>query len=253
MKFLLPFLLAHTLLRAAPLTPARIGAGGYSLGSFVLALAGSVEPRLRACVLVGGGNLSGAGDHWDRSSKAMCQALPWRSLDFLGDRGAMIYALHAARGPTLIWNGRADTVVDMPTTLEPFFENLRARAVALRGTAADVFEFGFTPATSHRPYWLMQPAVLWLEHQLDFPHWNESSIRAQPTTHILTWSQQTGVPLDKLYATEEREGGTLAPGTGVPGFARETLSVFSPAEWEKNKSTLTFAAWSERARAAGAK
>ena len=39
----------------------RIGAGGYSLGSFVLGLAGDVEPRLRACVLVGGGNLDGLG------------------------------------------------------------------------------------------------------------------------------------------------------------------------------------------------
>ena len=244
---------AVSLLAARPeVDAARIGAGGYSMGSFVLALAGAVEPRLRACVLVGGGNLDGPGEHWDRS-KAMCQGGPYRSLAFLGDRPAALYALHAARGPLLIWNGRADTVVNMPATQDAFFDDLRSRTVALRGTADGVFDFGFTPATSHRPYWLMQPAVLWLERQLDFPQWTEASIRAQPTTHILTWAQQTGVAMDKLYATEEREGGTLAPATDVPGFARETLSVFSPDEWEENKSTLTFAAWSERARAAGAK
>ncbi len=73
-----------------------------------------------------------------------------------------------------------------------------------------------------------------------------------PTTPILTWARPTGVAMDKLSATEEREGGTLAPGQAVPGFARESLSVFSPAEWEKNKSTLTFAVWTERARLAAA-
>ncbi|MBM3854878.1 MAG: hypothetical protein FJ399_17290, partial [Verrucomicrobia bacterium] len=78
----------------------RIGAGGYSLGSFVLALAGAIEPRLRACVLVGGGNLDETGGYWDRS-KPMCQGQPYQSLGFLGDRPATIYALHAARGPTL--------------------------------------------------------------------------------------------------------------------------------------------------------
>jgi dienelactone hydrolase len=82
----------------------RIAAGGYSMGSFVLALAGAVEPRLHACVLVGGGNLDGREGYWD-NSKPMCQGLPYRSLSFLGDRPAVIYALHASRGPTLIFNG----------------------------------------------------------------------------------------------------------------------------------------------------
>ena len=142
---------------------ARIGAGGYSLGSFVLALSGAVEPRLRACVMVGGGNLDGPGGYWDKSSKTMCQGLPYQSLSFLGDRPAVIYALHAARGPALAWNGRADSVVSMQKTQEPFFEDLRARVTALHGSADGVLEFGFTDGGSHRPYWLTRPAALWLE------------------------------------------------------------------------------------------
>ena len=150
----------------------RIGAGGYSMGSFVLAIAGAMEPRLRAIDLSGGGNLQGAGDYWDRSSKTMCQAQPWHSLSFLGEeRGAMIYALNAARGATLVWNGRVDTVVDMPHTQEPFFEDLRARAVKIRGTAENAFEFGFTDGGSHRPYFVTKPVALWLEQHLDFPNW----------------------------------------------------------------------------------
>ncbi|MBL9199744.1 MAG: acetylxylan esterase [Opitutaceae bacterium] len=242
---------AVSVLAARPeVDPARIGAGGYSMGSFVLALAGAVEPRLRACVLVGGGNLSGDGDHWSRS-KPMCQALPWRSLSFLGeDRGGMIYALHAARGPTLVWNGRADTVVEIPRTQEPFFTALRERVVALRGTAAGVFEFGFTDRTSHRPYWLEKPAALWLERTLDFPNWTTASLGALDGLHIGPWAARTGHPMDKLYATGEREGGTRAVTDDVPAITRERLSVFSPAEWEREKSRLVLDSWAAAARVA---
>jgi dienelactone hydrolase len=225
----------------------RIAAGGYSMGSFVLGLAGAVEPRLRACVLVGGGNLSGAGDHWDRS-KPMCQALPWRSLDFLGDRGGTIYALHAARGPTLVWNGRVDTVVEIPKTQEPFFQALRERAAKVRGTADGLFEFGFTDGGSHRPYFVTKPVAQWLEQQIDFPHWTEASIHALPETHLSAWAARTGFAVDKLYATEEREGGTRAVVGDVPGIEREQLSVFTPEEWARVKRELSFETWAERAR-----
>ncbi len=242
---------AVSLLAARPeLDPARIGAGGYSMGSFVLALAGAMEPRLRVCVLVGGGNLNGAGDHWDASSKVMCQAWPWRSLDFLGDRGGMIYALHAARGPTLVWNGRADEVVGMPQTQEPFFEEVRVRATKLRGTAEGMFEFGFTDGGSHRPYFVTKPAAIWLERQLDFPNWTEATIRTMPETHIAEWVARTGHAADKLYATEAREGGTRAVATDVPAIAREQLSVFTPAEWAREKARLSFDTWASAARAA---
>jgi dienelactone hydrolase len=228
----------------------RIGAGGYSMGSFVLALAGAIDPRLRACVMVGGGNLDGAEGYWDRS-KAMCQGLPYRSLQFLGDRPAVIYALQAARGPALVWNGRADSVVNMPATQDSFFEDLRARVVKVHGRADDVFEFGFTEAGSHRPYFLTRPVALWLEKQLDFANWTEDSIRALPETHISEWVQRTGVRVDKLYASEEREGGTLAIGDSVPGYRWEDLCVFTPVEWEQVKRTLVFDTWIEAAGAAG--
>src|SRR6185437_12303204 len=52
--------------------PKRIGLVGYSLGSFLVALAGAADVRPKACVLVGGGNLDGPGGYWDSSSKRMC-------------------------------------------------------------------------------------------------------------------------------------------------------------------------------------
>lgn len=243
---------AVSYLRSRPeIDPARIGAGGYSLGSFVMSIAGAVEPRLHVAVMVGGGNLDGPGGYWDRSGKRMCQGLPYQSLDFLGDRPAVLYALQAARGPALAWNGRADTVVNMTHTLEPFWDDLRARAARLHGAMSNVVEYGFTPGGSHRPYWLTRGPVLWLERQLDFPNWTEASIRAMPETHISEWAKRTGYPMDKLYATEAREGGTLAVGAGVSGIARDQLSVYTPAQWREHKDELVFSVWAARARAAG--
>ena len=227
----------------------RIGAGGYSLGSFVLALTGAVETRLRACVLTGGGNLDGPDEYWDRS-KPMCQGLPYRSLNFLGDRPAAIYALHAARGPTLIWNGLADTVVNMDRTPPPFFDDLRARTVKLRGKADGVFETGFTPAASHRPFFVTKPAALWLAKQLHFPNWSAADIEAMGETHISEWAAASGVFMDKGYVSEDREGGTRALGTGVPGFTRESLSVFSDDEWQAQKHRLIIEDWESAACAA---
>jgi dienelactone hydrolase len=227
----------------------RIAAGGYSLGSFVLALTGAVEPRLRACVLVGGGNLDEPDGYWD-NSKPMCQGLPYRSLNFLGDRPAAIYALHAARGPTLIFNGTADTVVAIPRHGEPFFAALRERTTRLRGSSEGVFDIGMVEGASHRPFFVTRPVALWLERQLDFPRWTEADIRELPETRIGDWAEKHAVVMDKLYATEEREGGTRALLDDVPGFQREDLSVFTAADWETCKEQFVLESWLAKARAA---
>lgn len=233
--------------------PRRIAAGGYSMGSFVLALAGAVEPRLHACVLVGGGNLDGPGGYWDASNKRMCQALPYQSLGFLGDRPAVIYALHASRGPTLIFNGPGDTVVSIPKYGEPFFADLRRRVVQLHGSPAGVFEADFAaPEAGHRPYFVTRPVICWLEKQIDFPNWTEQAIAALPEAKISAWAQNAGVPLDKLYATEEREGGTLALGEDVPGYAPAVLDVLPHQEWETRKKDFILETWLAALKTTGA-
>jgi dienelactone hydrolase len=228
--------------------PQRIGAGGYSLGSFVLTLAGAIEPRLRVCVPVGGGNLDGPGEYWDKS-KPMCQALPYQSLSFLGDRAAAIYALHAARGPTLVFNGREDTVVNIPNTQEPFFEDLRSRVTKLRGSANGVFEFEIVDGSSHRPFFITRPVALWLEKQLDFPNWTAEQIKALPETRISYWAAKHSIPMDRLYATEQREGGTPALLDDVPGYQRDDLAVFTAEEWQQQRDSLILESWLAKARA----
>ena len=229
--------------------PKRIGAMGYSLGSFLVSLAGAIDIRLHACVMVGGGNLGGPGEYWDRT-KPMCQSIPYRSLLFLGDRATIVYALHASRGPTLVFNGLEDTVVAIPTHREPFFRALRDRTVRLRGTDQGVFEAEFVPGVSHRPFFVTKPVALWLEKQLDFPNWDGPSIQKMAETHISEWAKAQAVEMDERYATEQREGGTQALGTGVPGLSREQLSVLNFQEWQREKERFLYESWVAAARRA---
>lgn len=222
--------------------PKRIAAVGYSLGSFVVNLTCAVDARLHACVAAGGGDLDGPMEYWD-NSKPMCTALPYQSLLFLGDRGAVLYALRSLIGPMLVFNGTADTIVDTPDHEEPWFQSLRSRVVQLRGTQKDVFQTGWNPGTSHRPYFVTRPVALWLERQLDFPNWTEASIEAMPTTHISEWARSNGLEIDRLYAVEPREGGVRALGAGVPALTRKELSVFTPEEWEQRKQNLIYENW----------
>jgi dienelactone hydrolase len=241
---------AVSYLRQRPeVDPQRIAAMGYSMGSFVLSVAGAADERLNCCVLVGGGNLDGPGEYWDKS-KPMCQGLPYQSLAFLGDRPAAIYALHATRGPTLIFNGLADTVVNIPAHGEPFFHDLRRRTAVLVGKEDNVFDYRLVDGVSHRPFFVTRDVALWLDQKLDFPNWTRADIEALPTTHISQWAAANRVAMDRSYIAEDREGGTPALGQGVPGLSREQLSVFTPEEWTARKGELIYESWVERARAA---
>ena len=180
----------------------------------------------------------------------MCQAIPYKSLMFLGDRGAVLYSLHAARGGTFIFNGLLDRVVT-GEELGPqgFFEDLRKRTIALHGSDKNVFEFGFEPDTGHRPYFVTRPVALWLERQLDFPHWTEADISKMPETHIGEWARQEGVYIEPAYATEVREAGIRALGTGIPGIAREQLHAVPLDQWQRDKDRFVYETWIARARA----
>jgi len=227
--------------------PSRLAAMGYSMGSFVLGLACAVETRLNACVLAAGGNLDGQGGYWDSSTKRMCQAIPYQSMNFLGDRGAVLYDLHARRGATLILNGTADDVVAVPRMGAVFFENLRRRTIQLHGSAGNVFDFEWVEGGGHRPYFLTRAAALWLEKRLEFPRWNAAKITAMPETRILPWAQANSVAMDPQYATELREGGTRALGEGVPPVARELLHALPDEVWTRDRGLYVYESWVEHA------
>ena len=226
----------------------RISAMGYSLGSFVVGMTGAVDERIHCCVLAGGGNFDGPGEYWDRS-KPMCQGAPYRSLQALGDRGAVLYALHASRGPSLIYNGLEDNVVNIPNHGRPFFQDLRERTIELMGGEANVFDVGFLKGASHRPHFVTRPVVLWLESHQGFPNWSDQDIREMPETRIGSWAEKYSVETDPGYATEIREFGTTALRDDIPGVDRSLLNVFPDTEWEAQKHTLVHEKWRERVRA----
>lgn len=228
--------------------PARLAAMGYSMGSFVLGLACAAETRLNACVLAGGGNLDGDGGYWDSSTKVMCQALPYQAMKFLGDRGAALYALHARRGGTLVINGTADDVVSIPRMGAGFFDDLRRRTIARLGSANQVFDIDWIQGGGHRPYFVTRPAALWLEKRLRFPDWTAAEIARMPETHIADWAAKTGAAIDRQYATELREGGTMALGAGIPAVPHDALNALPPEQWQRDKDLYIYETWLKNAR-----
>lgn len=228
--------------------PKRIAVLGYSMGSFISSLACAVDTQIHACVLVSGGDLDGPDGYWDRSRK-MCQAGPYQALKFLGDRGAVIFALHAKRGPTLIWNGSADDVVDIPHHGEDFFADLKKRTVAEAGSGKNVFEYGFTANGGHRPYYLSKPVALWLEDKLKFPNWTDKQLKAMPEIRISDWAAKNNIQ-SKSFANQHNEGGLMALDSSIPAVSRDDLHALPEAVWDSQRDNFVYETWVSRAKTA---
>ena len=239
--------------RRPDVDPARIAVVAYSMGTFHSAIAAALDTRIHALILSGGGNLSGDGDYWDVSPKVMCQSGPWKALRFLPDRGAAIYALNQQRGPTFVINGTADPLIVNPHTFQPFFDDLRNRTAAIRGTRTGLFENYWIEGAGHRPNFVTRPAALWLEDQLHFPNWTPASINALPEVHISEWAAKTGAHIGAGFATELGEGGVRALDVSVPAIPRDQLQALPDSEWQQHKSDYLYETWVEHAKAASAK
>jgi dienelactone hydrolase len=228
----------------------RIGVAAYSMGSFHAAMAGAIDPRIHALVLSGGGNLDGPDDYWAKSPKVMCQSGPWKALNFLQDKGAVIYALNQRRGPTLIMNGTMDQVVVSVHADETFFAALRDRTARLSETRAGLFETYWFPGAGHRPNFVTRPAALWLYRQLNFPNWTEAMIASFGEAHVSEWSANTGAHVGLNFQNELSEGGVRALTTDIPKVSRDELQAVPLAEWQRDKDDFTWESWVKRARTA---
>lgn len=233
--------------------PARIAVAGYSMGSFITGITGAIDTRIHATLLSGGGDYDGPGGYFD-TNPLPCQTSPYKSLLPLGDRGGVLFALNAERGPTLVMNGSGDTVMDMAHHPPAWFDEVRSRALDLVGptspAAKNIFTNVLYPGISHRTSWVDRKGVVWLDQQLHFPFTTPERIATEPTTHIGDWVKANNVFLAKDYSVEEREAGLDALGTGLPGIPREDLMVLPDAEWQSMKGRLTYAAWAEKTKAA---
>lgn len=229
--------------------PQQIAVVGYSMGSFISGIAGAIDTRIHAIILSGGGDYDGPGGYFD-SNPLPCQSPPYRSLSVLGDRGAVLYALNAARGPMLVMNGDADTVMDMAHHGPDWFASIRDRAIALRGTDRNMFTTIRYPGISHRTSWVNRDGVSWLAHQIHFANWTDADISSEPTTHISTWARDNDVDITSNYIREDREGGLDALGSNFPAIRRDDLMVLPSKDWEALKDRLTYRSWAQKTMAA---
>jgi len=239
------------LIQQPDVDPRRIAVLGYSMGSFVAGIAGSIDPRIHAMVLSGAGVFDGPGGYYD-TGRLPCQSPPYRALQVIGDRGPILYALNAERGPMLVMNGLADTVMDIPHHPPSWFEEVRARAIAIRGTDKNMFTTVFYPGVSHRPSWVNRDGAEWLEKNIHFAMWTEQEIESMPVIKVAKWTEETGVPIGKNESRDDREGGIEALAAGLPGIQRQDLMVLPDADWESLKEQLTYEAWAAKASAAEA-
>ncbi len=232
--------------------PARIAVAGYSMGGFIVGLTGAIDPRIHAVLVSGGGVYDGPGGYFD-SNPLPCQMPPYKALLPLGDRGAILYALNAERGPMLVMNGSDDSVMDIEHHPPEWFADVRTRALALVGQNSPAAKNMFTtivyPGISHRPSWVDRQGVAWLNQQLHFALWDSATIASEPTTHIGDWMKKNNVYLAQGYMREDREAGLNALGTEFPGITRDDLMVLPEANWLQEKDRLTYEAWAEKTKA----
>lgn len=221
--------------------PARIAVLGYSMGSFQGTLAAGLDPRIRFLVTSGGGNIDGIGGQWDSSNKPMCQGGPYQALSFLPDKAAVLYALHARVGPTLVLNGRSDGTVSKPHTMESFFDDLNARVQALGGKGTARIDYKFYDGVGHRPSWINRDAAEWLNARLHFAKWQGVELGTLGETHVAEWAKKTGAPINSPYDREPSEGGIRAVGKDFPSPTFAQLQVVPDAEWQANRELYTWA------------
>jgi dienelactone hydrolase len=170
--------------------PHRISIIGYGSGSLPGLLASAVDPRIYAMVLAGGGDFDGPGGYWE-SADPLMQAQDYAALRRLGgpyaDRTAMLYALHARSGPTLVINGSKDTVNNLADRGRAFFTNLWQQVGLINGQPTQAQDVIFLYGDGHGPGFLSKASLLWLNHQLRLTHWTDTEIQALPLVPANEW------------------------------------------------------------------
>ena len=243
----------------------RIAVVGYSMGAFVSGIAGALSdgvttPRIHAVLLSGGGTFddeADGGKSYDMGTLP-CQAAPWQALKVLGpgfhERGAILYALNAQRGPMLVENGSMDAVMDIPHRSPAWFAAMHDQTAKLLQSigapTTQVFTTHVDPGKSHRPAWVKRTGVAWLNDQVHFTNWTASDIAAMPTTHIADWIAKNNIPwaITNGYLHEDREGGLNALGADIPGIPRDQLTVLPDADWQRLEPELIYETWVEKVK-----
>ena len=71
----------------------------------------------------------------------------------------------------------------------------------------------------------------------------------QPETHISKWAWRNHVTIDPAYATELREGGTAALGSGIPAVPHDAMNSLPRERWERDKNLYVYETWVKNAKA----
>ena len=70
-----------------------------------------------------------------------------------------------------------------------------------------------------------------------------------PDTLVGEWARREQVYIEPAYATEVREAGARALGSGIPGVAREQLHAVPLDQWQRHKDEFVYESWIAKAKA----
>jgi hypothetical protein len=183
----------------------------------------------------------------------MCESIAWQSLSILRDRPAVLFALNAKRGPTLIYNGTADDTEDIPHHGPDFFADVHKRAAAqLEGdkSSKNLFDYQFTAGGKHAPYFLSKPVAMWLEDKLKFPDWTKKQIQQMPETRVGDWANTNHLEKAQDKNFQENVAPLMALGNNIPAVPRAELQSVPEAVWDSQRDTYVYGTFIERAKAA---
>ena len=154
----------------------------------------------------------------------------------------------AQRWSITAWPTRSSRSRARASRSSPICGNVPER---LRGSAANLFRSWIRARQrATAPYFVTRPVALWLDQPARPAGLVARRHRDDARDTHRHLGAGRGVAIDRLYATEEREGGTPALGSNIPAIDREpALFVFTPEEWDRRKDRLIYESWVEAAKA----
>jgi len=205
----------------------RMGVVGISMGGTTGGFLAILDQRVRAAVISG----------WNMTVQGViegkdCSRMPYEAAARIMDFNEM-HALLAPHASTLFINGTHDSIIDVTEGGAGVVRRTRACLAGARKILEDAgmegtLEARFIPGVGHQVHMLTRPAVEWIQRHL----MTESQRQPIPvgTVRYGDWVAANGQKMEKLYDTEERQGGTPCVDIGAIWRDPRELACFPDTE-----------------------
>jgi dienelactone hydrolase len=220
----------------------RIGIVGYSLGGASGGCTAIVDDRVKAAVICGWVHRARYGQP---GGSKYCTQMPFSEFTKMMGYDEMT-ALTAPHCQTLFMIGDSDSVMDHDEGGAAAIRDLRNHVLGakriLRSAGDETYiQAAVMRGADHRPYFLSEKAVRWMQEHLQTP----DQQRSIPEKNISfgQWVDSQGQRIEKLYNTEARERGLRVVDVGAVWRSPKQLACFP--DQKKPSPEYTMKGWVE--------